>query len=73
MTYTLTANSPITDLVLKSILKGLMSAKAAKKTYKQKYHQAKACMASDATHITTGDATVTNPTPAITTTLWQQY
>ena len=40
MTHTLTANSPVTDMVLKSPLKGFMNAKVAKKSYKQMYQQA---------------------------------
>ena len=42
MMYTLTANSPVTDMVLKSLLKELMNTKVAKKSYKQKYYQGKA-------------------------------
>ena len=40
-THTLTANSHIKDMVLKSIIKELMGAKVAKENYKQKCQQAK--------------------------------
>ena len=46
-----------------------MSAKVAKKTYKQMYHQAKASVASAVILDTTSDTVVTNPTPTITITM----
>ena len=62
----LTANSPIKDMVLKSTLKELMSAKAVY-NYKQKYWQAKANVASAAdTPILTDDSNK-SLTPGITT------
>ena len=68
-THSLAANSPVTDKVLKSILKELMIIKVVEKNYKQKYQQAKASAVSTiVTPVTTGQTTVTNPTPAITTT-----
>ena len=68
ITHILSANSPVTDMVLKSILKELISAKVAKKNHKQKYQQAKASVASAAAAtVTASDAIVTNPTPAICT------
>ena len=45
-TDTLTAISPITDMVLKSILKEVRSAKVAKKNGIQKYQQAMTSVAS---------------------------
>ena len=68
MTHILTANSPIIDMVLNSLLKELMRTKVAKKSYKHKYQQVKASLASTAaTPVTIGDATVNYLTPAITT------
>ena len=61
VTHTLTINSPVTDMMIKSILKKLVSAKA------------KACVASAAIPVTTGDMTITSPTPAITTAIVQQH
>ena len=55
-------------MVHSSILQEVINANVAKKIYKQKYHQAKANVASTvAIHVITCDATVTSPTPAITT------
>ena len=68
VTHNLTASLPVTDMVLKSPLKELMSAKVAKKYYKQKYQQVKASMEPTAAlPVTTREATITDPTPAVTT------
>ena len=59
VTHTLTAKSPNTDMVIKSIL---MSVKVANTNYNQKYQQAKANVApAAATPVTADDATVTSP------------
>ena len=66
MTHTLTANSPITDVEHKSLLKEMMSIKVAKKRYKQKYQQVRVNVASTAaTSVTTGlKSTATTATVA---------
>ena len=68
MIDTLTANSSVTDMLLKSILKEVMSARVVKKSYKQKYQQAKVCATSTATPVTRDESAVTSPTTGITTT-----
>ena len=56
-------------MVLKSLLKELMSAKGKRKSYKHKYWEVRGNVTStDATPVTKGEAVVTNPIPAITTT-----
>ena len=68
MTHSVTANCLITIMILKSLLKKLMSDKVAKKSYKLKYHHARVSVAATAaTLIIIGEAVVTNLTPAITT------
>ena len=67
MTHIVTANSPFTDMVFKSILKELLNTKVAKKNYKQNYQQAKASVASATTTPVTRHVTVlSRPTSAIT-------
>ena len=68
MTHTLIANSPVKDIVLKSILRELVSVKVVRKYAKQKHQQGKACVASAvAMNVAASYLTVTNPTPAIAT------
>ena len=63
MAHTSTSNSPTADKVLKSILKEWMSTEVVKKS-----KEIPASVSGvTATSVTTGDATVTNPTPAVTT------
>ena len=67
MSHTLTANSPVKDMVFKSFLNELMSPKVAKENYKQKYQQVKASVAPTAAiPIPTRDAIISNPKPPIT-------
>ena len=66
--HTLIENSPVTEMILESILKELMNTRVVKKAYKHKYQQAKAIVATTLTPVPTVEtATATLITPVTTT------